>query len=261
MQNSSHTSVGSTDGQFSKEFLCIYWNPPCFTLTGWGASWQNHHLSGQWSHLESFQHINWPELEAIRLAVLQWGPQWHNQTVRAYWDNSTAVAYICKQGGIHSISLFNKTLELFHLLGQFTILLIPTHFPAAKNVTADALSRLNSPSPTEWRIPQETLNNLFSILGTHLVDMFPMAGNKVTPIYVSPYPDDRARAVDVLSISWDSVILVYAFPPAPIVPKTLQMINDSQGIMVILVASQHPSRPWHPLLYNSVCVLPYHWLT
>ena len=55
-----------------------------------------------------------------------------------YCDNSTAVAYICKQGGTHSISLFNKTLELFHLLDQFGILLIPTHLPGARNVTADA---------------------------------------------------------------------------------------------------------------------------
>ena len=40
--------------------------------------------------------------------------------------------------------------------------------------------------------------------------------------------------------------LVFAFPPAPIVPKTLQKIKYSQGTTVILIASQHPSRPWHP---------------
>ena len=83
------------------------------SLTGWGANWPNSHLSGQWSPQDSSQHINWLELEAIHLAALQWGPQWHNQTVRMYCDNSTAVAYIYRQGGTHSISLFNKTLELF----------------------------------------------------------------------------------------------------------------------------------------------------
>ena len=35
------------------------------SLTGWGASWQNRHLSGQWSHPDSSQHINWLEHEAI----------------------------------------------------------------------------------------------------------------------------------------------------------------------------------------------------
>ena len=213
------------------------------SLTGWGARWQARHLSGQWSPKDSSQHINWLELEAIRLALLQWGPQWHNQTVCVYCDKSTVVAYIRKQGGTHSISLFNKTLENFRLLDQFGILLIPTHLPGAKNTTADALSRRNSPSQTEWRLPQETLLNLFSVCGNPLMDMFATAENRVTPIYISPYPDDRAWGVDALSISWDGLGLVYVFPPAPIVPKTLQKIKDSQGTTVMLIASQHSSRP------------------
>ena len=179
-------------------------------------------------------YINW----------LQWGPQWRNQTVRVYCDNSTAVAFIRKQGGTHSISLFHKTMGLFHLLDQFVIILIPTHFPGARN----ALSRRNSPSPTEWLLQAETLRNLFCVFGTPLMDMFARAGNKVTLIYVSPYPDDRAWAVDTLSISWGDLGLIYAFPPAPIVPPTLDRIRSSHGTTVILIASQHPSRPWHPLL-------------
>ena len=170
------------------------------SLTVWGASWHHLQLSGQWSNQESSQHINWLELEAIRLTLLQWGTQWRNQTVWVYCDNSMAVAYIHKQGATHSISLFNKTLELFHLLDQYVILLIPSHLPGARNATADALSRINSPSPTEWRIPQETLSNLFSVLGTTLVDMFTMAENNVTPVFVSPYPDNRVWEVDALSI-------------------------------------------------------------
>ena len=160
------------------------------SLKGWGASWKDLQISGLWSDPESLRHINWLELEAIRLVLLHWGPQWR-QSVRVYCDNSTAVAYIRKQGGTHSQSLFHKTLELFDLLDQFVITLVPTHLPRARNVTADALSRISQPSPTEWRIPTETLNNLFCVFGTHLIDMFATAENRVTPVYVSPYPDDR----------------------------------------------------------------------
>ena len=95
------------------------------SLTGWGASWQTRHLSGQWSPQEYSQHINWLELEAIRLAIFQWC----NQIVRVYCDNSTAVAYICKQGGTHSISFFNKTLELFHLRISLRFFSFPPTFP------------------------------------------------------------------------------------------------------------------------------------
>ena len=191
------------------------------SLTGWGVSWQDHQLSRQWCPQEQLQHINWLELKA---------------------------ANIRKQGGTHSISIFHKTLEIFHLLDQFVIILIRTYLPGARNVTADALSRLNSPSPTEWRLPVATLRNLFCIFGTPLMDMFATVENKVTPIYILPYPDDRVWAVDALSISWDDLGLIYAFPPAPIVPKTLEKIRYSHGATIILVASQHPSRPWHPLL-------------
>ena len=110
-----------------------------------------------------------------------------------------------------------------------------------------------SPSPMEWRLPVETLRNLFCAFGTPLVDMFATAENKV---YVSPYPDDRAWAVDALSISWDSLRMIYAFPPAPIVPKTLDRIRSSRGTTVILIASQHPSRPWHPLLLPKLSLRP-----
>ena len=174
------------------------------SLKGWGASWKNQQISGIWSQPESQRHINWLELEAIRLALLQWGPQWKNQTVRFYCDNK-AVAYIRKQGGTHSQALFHKTLELFKILDQFVITLIPTRLPGARNVTADALSRLSQPSPTEWRLQTETLNKLFYAFGTPLIDMFATAENKVTPIFVSPYPDDRAWAVDALSLSWDDL--------------------------------------------------------
>ena len=154
------------------------------SLKGWGASWKDNQISGLWSAPESLRHINWLELEAIRLALLQWGPQWRHHSVRVYCDNSTAVAYIRKQGGTHSQSLFYKTLELFDLLDQFVITLIPTHLPGARNVTADALSRISQPSPTEWRLPTETLNNLFCAFGTPLIDMFATAENRVTSVYV-----------------------------------------------------------------------------
>ena len=131
------------------------------SLTGWGASWQDPYLEGQWSPQDSNQHINWLELEAIRLAVLKWGLLWINQTAHIYCDNSTAVDHIRKQEGTHSISLFNKTLELFHLLGQFGILLIPTHLPGmlpgARNVTADTLSKSDRMAASSGNLTQAVL--------------------------------------------------------------------------------------------------------
>ena len=167
------------------------------SLKGWGASWKDNQISRLWSAPESLRHINWLELEAIRLVLLQWGHQWRHQFVRVYCDNSTAAAYIRKQGGTRSQSLFHKTLELFDLLDQFVITLVPMLCPESVN-----------PAPPNGCLPTETLNNLFCAFGTPLIDMFATAENRVTPVYVSPYPDDRAWAVDALTLSWDDLGLV-----------------------------------------------------
>ena len=68
------------------------------SLTGWGASWKDFHISGSFTTERQGFHINWLEMEAVRLAVLHWGSQWQGQTLRLYSDNSTTVAYIRRQG-------------------------------------------------------------------------------------------------------------------------------------------------------------------
>ena len=95
---------------------------------------------------------------------------------------------------------------------------------------------------------QETLNSLFHALENPLVDMFATAANKVVPIFVSHFPDETAWVVDALSISWDNLGLVYMFSPALMVAKALDKIQKFSGTQVILIASQSPSRPWHPIL-------------
>ena len=66
-------------------------------------------------------------------------------------------------GGGHSLSLFHKTLELFQLLDKLAIILVPTHLQGARNVTADALSLLDSPSPTEDGVYRSAPQTVYSL--------------------------------------------------------------------------------------------------
>ena len=54
-------------------------------------------------------------------------------------------------------------------------------------------------------------------------------------IFVSPFRDETAWAVNALSISWDNLGLVYVFPPATIVAKTMDKIQKSSGMQVIVI--------------------------
>ena len=134
MQNSYLTCLGSTDRMFSREFHCIYRTQPVLfhrcilnrlgsqlarsspirSMVSTGCQ-SAHQLAGTRSHPSSSSPVG---------TALDQSDSSH------YCDNSTAVAHI--------------------LLDQFGILLIPSHLPGARNLTTVALSRLNSPSPTEW---------------------------------------------------------------------------------------------------------------
>ena len=170
------------------------------SLKGWGASWQTQQLSGVWSQQESRRHINWLELEAIRLALLHWGLQWSHQTVRVYCDNSTAVAYIRKQGGTHSKALFHKTLELYQLLDQYRIILIPTHLPGARN-TAQPNGMASSTSNLKQTVlclrdsPDRYVRNSGEQSDAHLRFALPrrqsMGGRRPVPILGRFGPDLR----------------------------------------------------------------------
>ena len=72
------------------------------SLKGWGAHWGSHNISGLWSPEEREDHINILELEVVSRALDMWLLRWAGQDVLVELDNSTAVAYLNKQGRTRS---------------------------------------------------------------------------------------------------------------------------------------------------------------
>ena len=66
---------------------------------GWGAHLLDHSASGLWSDQETSLHINILEMKPLFLALQTFWDVVTNQRVTAMCDNSTVVAYVCKQGG------------------------------------------------------------------------------------------------------------------------------------------------------------------
>ena len=69
---------------------------------GWGTALGDLHLSGLWSPLWSCFSINQRELLAILYTIQGFLPHLRGRSVAVYSDNSTALAYLRKQGG-HSL--------------------------------------------------------------------------------------------------------------------------------------------------------------
>ena len=85
-------------------------------------------------------HINVLELKAISLALRRFKDKCQNQTVLVATDNSTAVAYINKQGGTHSVEMCALLWKIMTWCHHYQITLKARHIPGCLNVMADLCS-------------------------------------------------------------------------------------------------------------------------
>ncbi|KAJ1196926.1 hypothetical protein NDU88_000789 [Pleurodeles waltl] len=90
--------------------------PPVATVVadastlGWGAHLGDLEVKGLWSPVEQRFHINLLELQAVRLALKAFLPSICGQSVQVLTDNTTAMLYINKQGGVGSYLLCREAL-------------------------------------------------------------------------------------------------------------------------------------------------------
>ena len=210
---------------------------------GWGAHLGDYTARGIWSLLESKLHINFLELKAVSLALKAFEPLCRGQVVLVATDNTTVVAYINKEGGMHSGSLCALLWRLLSWCSLRKVFLRARHIPGRLNVIAEKLSRQRQVIQTEWSLHPEVFNQI--CLRWHLpkLDLFATRYNCKLPQFVSPVPDPKAWAVDALSLSWDNLDL-YAFPPVPLLTNILTQALSRHYRRMIIVAPGWPNMPW-----------------
>ena len=221
---------------------------------GWGAQLGSRTLQGTWSLQQASQHINLLEMEAVFLSVTRFLPQLKSRVVRLMCDNAVVVSYINKEGGTKSFRLTRLTIRLLKFCDRKGIRLVPVHLPGSRNIQADALSRVGQTLATEWAINGQLLHPVFSAWGTPVIDLFATFANRKLPVFASPFPDQRAKYVDAMSVPWSGMGMVYAFPPFKMLPAVLNKIHRSHNLSVILIAPRLMSASWMPeLLEQSRC--------
>ena len=82
------------------------------SMEGWGIVFQDRVLTGKWNKYS--RHINYLELKTVLLAIQLLQFSLKNKTVLFLIDNSTAVSYIARQGGIPSGPRNTETTPLGH---------------------------------------------------------------------------------------------------------------------------------------------------
>ena len=119
---------------------------------GWGAHLERQVASGLWDSGQAALSINARELLAVHLGLQQFQSSLRGMTVAVFCDNTTAVAYLRKEGGTRSPLLNSLAQEILRWAESLSIRLAPQFLPGAQNVLADALSRPHQLPHSEWSL-------------------------------------------------------------------------------------------------------------
>ncbi|XP_071153579.1 uncharacterized protein [Mytilus edulis] len=194
------------------------------SLMGWGAYLEGRTASGLWSGAQLEEHINLLEMRAVFLSLRQFQAVVQGQSLLVATDNSTVVAYLQNQGGTHSFSLYHLSKEILLLCHSLDIILSVRHVPGSQNLLADALSRSRVPVNTEWEIHPSVFQEIILCRDRPHINLFATSLNHKLETYVSPIPDEKAWAVDAMTLSWKGMFS-YMFPPFRLLPKILHKIQ------------------------------------
>ena len=216
------------------------------SLKGWGIICEDASWSGLWTRQS---HINWLELRVVLIALQVMRDRLTDKVVCFYLDNATAVAYLRKQGGTHSLALLRLTFRIWKLAEQMRVTLVPKHIAGQRNVLADLASREGQVLPAEWRLTGPAwewilLNIPFP---PPTIDLFANRWNHQLKKFGSPCEDPEAAIVEAIASPWPREVL-YAFPPSYLVAPFLLRLQREQSFRVVLVLSWSPQAKWMPLL-------------
>ena len=225
----------------------LYTDASC---VGWGASLLHDSVSGLWSLQDSALHINLLELRAIRLGLLHFQDVLASSVVAVFSDNTTALAYLSREGGTHSAALNQEARLILDWADANRVKILTQFVRGSINVVADSLSRRHQIISTEWTLHQEVCNQLWRVWGYPTVDLFATRLNFRLPNFVSPFPDPLAIATDAFLFCWDNQDL-YAFPPLPLVRRVINKLRLSHNTTLILIAPYWPQKEWFPDLVSA----------
>ncbi len=221
--------------------------------TGWGATCNGQAASGLWTGPRLLWHINCLELWAVHLALRQFRPLLSGKHVLVRTDNTAAVSYINRLGGIrsHRMSQLARHLLLWSHT-QFKSLRA-VHIPGQLNRAADALSRQLT-FPGEWRLHPETIRLIWSRFGEAQVDLFASPKSSHCQLYFSL--TEGPLGTDALAHSWTRALHNYAYPLVSLLAQTLCKLREDEE-QVLLVAPHWPNRTWFPELISLATAPPW----
>lgn len=224
--------------------------------TGWGAYCNGSRVNGAWKESELQFHINYLELISIFLALKCFARDCSNCAILLRVDNTTAISYINRMGGIQFPHLNSLSRDIWQWCESRQLWLFASYINTKDNVEADEESRRINPD-AEWELSGTAFNYIVKKLGVPQIDLFASRTNAKCHEYVSWKQDPDAVSVDAFTICWNEKFF-YAFPPFSLLLNCIQKIIQDKATG-ILVFPMWPAQAWYPqlkdLLVTDIVIL------
>ena len=201
------------------------------------AHWKRHLIPSrkQTAHKSFRAKSNLSSSKTVSSPLLQ------QESINSYIQHNSGCLYQQRGGGMKSGSLCGTLWRILSWCTRNQVTLRAHHIPGQLNVIADSLSRLGQTIQTEWSLHPEVFQAICSRVAP--ASSGPVCHQIQQFVFVSPVPDPKAWAVDALSLSWEGLD-PYAFPPAAILGKVVEKLQDSPCNRLILIAPGWPNMPW-----------------
>ncbi len=182
--------------------------------TGWGATCNGQAASGLWTGPRLLWHINCLELLAVHLALRQFRPLLLGKHVLVRTDNTAAVSYINRMGGIRSRRMSQ--------LARHLLLWSHTRLKSLRAVQSQSCGRCaltTAHFPRRMATPsRDDPADLESIRGS---SGRPVCFPRVLPLPAVFSLTEGTLGTDALAHSWPRALCKYAFPPVSLLAQTL----------------------------------------
>ena len=169
-------------------------------LFGWGIYVEGRLYSGEWDAATAPLHINVKELMTLRIFFTDYLQLCSPQPRSLLWksDNTTALAYTGKEGGLRSLPLLKVAREVL-LLCKFRRIRITSAFVSTdENILADAASR--NLQVADWHLLPSTFRRLSQVFWIPKIDLFASQASAQVPRFISWNKEDSAEWFDALCL-------------------------------------------------------------
>ncbi|XP_036150166.1 uncharacterized protein LOC105830632 [Monomorium pharaonis] len=202
------------------------------STTGWGAFHEGRTARGFWTEPEQKWHINRLELKAVLLALKSFAKDYNDSEILLRIDNTTAIAYVNKMGGVQHPNLHKIAKEIWQWCEARNIWITASYIKSGDNAEADRESRITN-IDTEWELADHAFRRVVEKFGHPEIDLFATRNNTKCKKFLAWKNDPEAWAIDAFTVNWHSQGLFWAFPPFALILKTLRKIVADQAAGIV----------------------------